>query len=135
MCNHCRTASLACLWVLVLPWLVAAQEARPEKWEYSELRHYDLVVDMVGPDAKKQILWISAEGLVRGFGWEAMAEQLKMPALKKDALKDVKKYDVDAIQRLRILNHLGGQGWEIISYARNEKDGSTLWLFKRRVGK
>jgi len=90
---------------------------------------------MVGPDAKKQILWISAEGLVRGFGWEAMAEQLKMPALKKDALKDVKKYDVDAIQRLRILNHLGGQGWEIISYARNEKDGSTLWLFKRRVGK
>jgi hypothetical protein len=133
--------TLTSAWLLVLlafPWSAFAQAGKSsEKWEYAELRHHERSGATIGPDKvfTSAIEWISGEGFVRGYGWEGMADKLKAPALKQDALKDAKKEEIEAVLRYRVLNHLGDQGWEMISRERIETRGITLWIFKRRVGK
>jgi len=58
--------------------------------------------------------------------WEDLAAKLKAPEAKSGAT-------TVAAHRLRVLNHLGSQGWELISAG----TGSTLspWVFKRKVAK
>lgn len=70
---------------------------------------------------------------MRSLGWEATADAMKAPALKKDALKGAEKYVVDAIQCCRVLNHLGEQGWEMVSPESYREIGCRRWIFKRKV--
>lgn len=124
-------ASLSCLLVVAtLLWSAAAQAGEPvEKWEYGELRNFP------GTNAtRSSVSWLTAEGLVRGYEWEGIADKLKAPALKKDAERDADEWFVGVAQRLRTLNYLGEQGWEMIWQERIGA-GSSLWIFKRRVGK
>jgi hypothetical protein len=133
------TLSAACLLVLLaFPSSAFPLADKPaDKWEYAELRHHERAGTRIGPDKvfTSAIEWINGEGIIRGYGWEGMADKLKAPPLKKDALKNAKKEVIEAVQRYRVLNHLGNQGWEMISHERTEKSGITLWTFKRCVGK
>ena len=133
-----KTITFGCLLVLVSIPAIAQAGKSAQKWEYGELRHHERAGTFVAPNKEvfiPAVEWISGHGFVRGYGWEGMADKLKAPALKKDAIKDAKKDVVEAIQRVRVLNHLGAQGWEMISYERNQQTGMSLWIFKRRIGK
>ena len=57
--------------------------------------------------------------------WEELGDKLKAPAAKKDAK--------DAAQRLRVLNHLGRQGWELVGRDKGDVAAITVWTFKRRL--
>jgi hypothetical protein len=133
----------ACIFFLVaFPCLAFAQAAKPvEKWEYGELHHYERSGSSAGPDKifESSIDWISREGFVRSYGWTAMADKLKAPELKKDVIKhadkDTEKKELEGVHRLRCLNHLGDQGWELVSHERNNDNGESLWVFKRPGGR
>jgi hypothetical protein len=138
MKSFCTTLYPAYVLLLIaLPCSAFAQEGKPaEKWEYGELRHYERAGTSANLDNvfRSAIDWISAEGFVRSYGWPAMADKLKAPELKRDLVKNAEKDELEAIHRLRFLNHLGDQGWELVAHQRNER-GESLWIFKRRVGK
>ncbi len=130
----------ACTLVLCLsPCLTFAQSDKlADKWEYGELHFYENAGSSDNPDHvfRSAVDWISGEGFVRGYGWQGMADKLNAPALKKDLLKITEKgtdkKELEGLHRLRLLNHLGFQGWELASYQRDERFDSH-WIFKRRV--
>ena len=115
----------------------SGQDNPPQvQWEYAELYHHARIGGETGPNTvfMPAVDWISGDGFVRILGWEGMAEKLKAPALKPDAVAGANKVADGAVQRLRVLNHLGRQGWEMISHDQNEGNGNSRWIFKRRVG-
>jgi hypothetical protein len=69
------------------------------------------------------VRWITAAGEVEATSWEELAEKLKLPPARSGVI-------TPAAHRLRVLNHLGGQGWELVS-------GGTAAtsLFKRKITK
>jgi hypothetical protein len=111
-----------------------AEPARKgEKWEYAEL-HYVAPRTTVErgfggkgqpapapvPKAKLKVSWITGEGETEGESWEDLAGKLKV-TLAKDAKP--------AAHKVKVLNHLGNQGWELVS-----SSGNVL-TFKRRAVK
>ena len=129
---------------------------KPPKWEYAELTFRAVPDRPAGVDADgKQVpavpgylsaRWISAAGEVEVKGWEELAAKLKAPELKKGSA---------AYKRIQILNHLGGEGWELTEpqagptsvmrdpgspFGERPRGGGfgastspTTWLLKRRV--
>jgi hypothetical protein len=116
-----------------------------DRWEYAEL-HYSPARAMKGgggrggpgggggfggggnaqpaPAAvltKATVRWITADGETEGEGWDGLAAKLKAPAAGKDAKP--------AAHKVKLLNHLGRDGWELVS-----SDGS-VWTFKRKASK
>jgi hypothetical protein len=69
------------------------------------------------------VRWITAAGEVDATSWEELAEKLKLPPARSGVV-------TPATQRLRVLNHLGAQGWEMV----NGGTASSS-VFKRRVAK
>jgi hypothetical protein len=134
---------------------VAADDKKAEKpeparkgdrWEYAEL-HYSPATRTIkggvrggaggggfggggpgggGPAAavmtKATARWITADGETEGEGWDGLAAKLKAPAAGKDAKP--------AAHKVKLLNHLGREGWELVSTS----DG-TVWTFKRKATK
>lgn len=152
------SAALLLIPVTALPAAPALGD-KPPKWEYAELTFRNLPARPGGVDADGKevpatpasvsIRWISPAGEVEAKGWDELAEKLKAPSLKKGTV---------AYQKIQILNHLGGEGWELMeqqtSGASALLDGpggrrgpgaadtgpgfraasaTGTWLFKRRV--
>lgn len=143
-------AALACL-------AARADEKKPspepgakvgQKWEYAELQ-YSSTVELNGrgrggaganpfagrggrggagggaggagmaAQPKVTARWATAEGETEADSWEALAAKLKAPAAAKGAKV--------AAHRLKLLNHLGSQGWELVS------SNGNLMTFKRKL--
>jgi hypothetical protein len=69
------------------------------------------------------VRWITAAGEVDATSWEELAEKLKLQPAKSGVV-------TPAAHRLRVLNHLGGQGWEMVNGG-----SASSCTFKRRVAK
>jgi hypothetical protein len=136
------------------PWLIlaalipaqfaASAEPEPEpaprpaaRWQYAELRQQQSAV-VIAPDGtrtqgKPAFSWSTSSAKVSADGWDEMAKKLKAPAAK----------DPEANHRLRVMDALGAQGWELVSVeppaaaarAAAGVRGGTMWLFKRRLEK
>jgi hypothetical protein len=87
---------------------------KPPKWEYAELsfRSTPGRPARVDPDglqieavpATMTIRWITNDGEVDAKGWDDLADQLKVKGFKKEGSA--------ALQKIRLLNILGSEGWE-----------------------
>ena len=76
--------------------------------------------------AQTTVTWITADAEVETKGWDELARKLKATPAKKDA--------TDTVRKLRVLNRLGADGWEVVSHRPNESfSGTEVWLFKRKV--
>ncbi|HKB03788.1 MAG TPA: hypothetical protein VKD90_16305 [Gemmataceae bacterium] len=127
---------------------------KPVKYEYAELRVSRTIVaqpGVAGPGAaagprgagampggpggagggfgmqpaatESSIRWATAQEEVVTKEWEEMADKLKAPAPKKQSPLTV--------HRLRVLNALSADGWEMLD--RPLGDGSNTWSFRRVV--
>jgi hypothetical protein len=63
---------------------------------------------------------------VEAVSWEDLEVKLKVPAAKQ-AVSSA------AAHKIRVLNHLGSQGWELVSGGAST--ASSASLFKRKVPK
>jgi hypothetical protein len=110
---------------------------KPGKWEYAEL-HVQRTVNAirilpapgVAPAAPAPvnltIRWATLDEEVTAESWEQLAEKLKAPPAKKDGGPNVHK--------LRVLNRLGADGWEMAEHTGTDGLTSTAnWVFKRRL--
>ena len=76
--------------------------------------------------AQTTVTWITSDGEVEATGWEELGKKLKAPAARKGA--------TDTTRKLRVLNRLGADGWEMVAHRPSEsRSGDEVWLFKRRV--
>ena len=63
---------------------------------------------------------------VEAQGWDDLAAKLKMSGAKKAA--------TPAGRKVQVLNHLGGEGWELVGVTGGTTAaGAAVWTFKRRV--
>ena len=96
----------------------AAQPAAKagEKWEYGSL----------SVASKRRLSWTSASEEVQGEDWAELGAQLKVKFKGGESVTQT---------RIAVLNHLGGQSWELVSHAirSTEKTSSETYTFKRRV--
>jgi hypothetical protein len=76
------------------------------------------------PVARTVVRWVTADGEIDAASWEDLAGKLKAPAAKPGA--------TPLAHKLRVLNHLGSQGWELVSTGTSTTSG---WIFKRRTSK
>jgi hypothetical protein len=109
---------------------------KPVKWEYAELISRSTAgrktVAPAAEDAPPQpalpaVRFVTAEEEIPAANWEELAEKLKAAPAKKGSTVNA--------HRLRVLNHLGAEGWELVSGTGSGPGfgvNSTL-LFKRRV--
>jgi hypothetical protein len=95
-----------------------------EKWEYADLQHRGVFLGGGGQQGWAA-RWITADGIIEGTSWDDLGTKLKAPAAAKDAPTETHK--------LRILTHLGSEGWEMVAQDKGEKGGTTTWTFKRKV--
>jgi hypothetical protein len=133
---------------------------RPPKWEYAELTYRTIPARAAGVDAdgkeipatpaSMSIRWVTGAGEIDAKGWDELAEKLRFTGFKKNGSA--------AFLKIQILNHLGGEGWELMeqqgssSTVLDPRDrgpgglgrdrefprasisvGSSTWLLKRRL--
>jgi hypothetical protein len=115
---------------------------KPVKFEYAELQFRMTVVaraailpapGAVPPAgvagaaaAGPTVRWTTGDDEVIVKSWEELAEKLKVAASKKDGTV--------TMQKLRVLNHLGAEGWEMVEHTGTDgTSGLATWTFKRRV--
>jgi len=67
------------------------------------------------------------DGEIEATSWEDLATKLKAPEGKKDATANTHK--------MRVMNFLGDQGWEMVSCTQTPTTGLGAWTFKRKVTK
>jgi len=116
------------------------QGSPPEKvrWEYAEMYYRFVQAPLDGDHNAPPTLtiqWATGKEELQAASWAAFAEKLKLPGLKKDGSQ--------AFQRMQVLDHLGGEGWELVEVAGSNTNLSTegarfgsnsrTMLFKRRV--
>jgi hypothetical protein len=83
---------------------------------------------MAARAAQTTIRWITADEEVETTGWDALATKMNAPAAKKGA--------TESSHRLRVLNRLGAEGWEMVAHHPSELSaGAETWTFKRKVQK
>jgi hypothetical protein len=145
--NLARTVWLAL--AVVVSVCAGKAEAAPapapaEQWEYAEIsttstrmpaRFGDGPALPGQPDRPPRgtrqtvVRFATAAGEVEAPSWGELAAKLKAPEARSGAAS------VSA-QRLRVLNHLGSQGWELVSGGGGAWSPSTgTMLFKRKVRK
>jgi len=107
------------------------------RWEYAELIYRGTVPQpqaLMGPGGRlgvvvggpppavpqNTVTWITADEEVEAADWKALADKLKAPAKAESGNP--------TLHRLRVLNRLSADGWEIM-----EHTGTTNWTFRRRV--
>jgi len=118
---------------------------KPVKWEYAELQYRAFAMQMqqqggalMGPGGRVGVViggpapaaapvppqnavqWVTADEEIEAADWKALADKLKAPAAKADGSANM--------HRLRVLNRLSADGWEIY-----EHQGTYNWTFRRRV--
>jgi hypothetical protein len=111
---------------------------KPPRWEYAELHVQRSAVIRPLPIAPGgaaanplpaptvTVRWATAEEEVQAESWEQLAEKLKAPAPKKEGTPTVHK--------LRVLNRLGADGWEVVEHTGTDGTvGTATWLLKRRL--
>jgi hypothetical protein len=125
---------------------------KPVKYEYAELRYTRGFVGQMGkgmagmgagggglapgpvaagggggpPQAaavQSSVHWTTAQEDVVTKEWEELADKLEAPSPKKDSPVTVHK--------LRVLNALSAEGWELLDKASG--DGNSTWSFRRQV--
>ena len=134
--------------LLALPSVAAPQLPEKPRWEYAELSYRGGRPGGRGPDEAEvpavapMIRWTTGEGEIEAKGWTELGEKLKAPRFKKDASA--------TLQRIQLLNYLGGEGWEMVGQqgtttaasfaARGDGrgpgpaiTGTGTWTFKRRA--
>ena len=88
---------------------------KPVKWEYAELNIQRGLQRFVTGDEE-----------INARSWEELADKLKAPTPKKEGTPSVHK--------LRVLNRLGADGWELAEHLGTDgTTGMATWTFKRRV--
>jgi hypothetical protein len=115
---------------------------KPPRYEYAELS-YGRVAErpppggMVGvgqggvpaavPTTRTIIKWTTGEEEVEVQEWSELGDKLKAPAPKKESPQSV--------HRLRVLNKLSADGWEMLDRPLGESRAfsGTGWSFRRRV--
>jgi hypothetical protein len=141
-----------------LAWLIpggpAAAQEKPAKYEYAELRFARTfggpggfgggppgafpggpVPGLPGPAgvapggppgfaAHTTVRWTTGEEELTFKDWEELADKLKAPSAKKDSPPTVHK--------LRVLNKLSADGWEVLDRPAADAASGT-WTFRRRV--
>ena len=107
------------------------------RWEYAELhvqRNLNAVRILPAPGAAPAapapvnltLRWSTLDEEVTAESWEQLAEKLKAPASRKDGTPNVHK--------LRVLNRLGADGWEMAEHTGTDgTTGTANWVFKRRL--
>jgi hypothetical protein len=139
-----RKLSVATL-LLVACVVVLAADPSPEpakggdRWEYAELqtsaslaRAMNALGKVAGPGGvpvpggvaakaalRTSVKWATGDDEIDANDWADLATKLKMPAAK----------DGKPATKLRVLNHLGSEGWELVSST------TALMTFKRKVRK
>lgn len=115
---------------------------KPVKWEYAELIMRSTSgrakgfapADGAQPEQPGQpttpaMRWVTSDEEITAKNWEELAEKLKAPAPKKEATA--------ASHKLRVLNQLGADGWEMVGQPPTSTGFSTTtagsWMFKRRA--
>jgi hypothetical protein len=109
---------------------------RPTKWEYAELTwQYTRLLPPkgqaggVGADSVT-VKWITADQTIEAKGWDEIGDKIKVPTIKDEAPA--------AQRKMRMLNRLGSDGWEMVDHRStsnniNNDYGIDHWTFKRRV--
>src|SRR5262245_13140944 len=112
---------------------------KPSKWEYAELNvarttAAGLLIRPVQPGGaaaapapvEVTIRFATGDEEVTAKSWEELAEKLKAAAAKKEGTPTVHK--------LRVLNKLGADGWELAEHTGTDGTAGTAnWVFKRRL--
>lgn len=115
---------------------------KPDTWEYAELvagpRRLMAPPDGGGPVvvAPPNIRWTTGKQEITTAGWSEMSTKLKAPAIDKN--------DSLSLQKIKFLNYLGSERWELVSHhsgnsspnaGRGARPGGEVesWLFKRRA--
>lgn len=107
--------------VAASPWpqpAAADPPARPaDKWEYAAVSEQD------------EVTWSGPGQAVTALNWYELADKLGAPGRKQG--------QVPATVRVLVLNHLGSQGWELVTHAAtpdtDRRRGSNVYTLKRRV--
>lgn len=103
-----------------------------QRWEYAELHFSAATIramrlppganplpgGRVAPGRATPVRWVTAEGETEADSWEALATKLKAPAAARGA--------TPLAHKVKLLNHLGAQGWELVS------GSNTAMIFKRK---
>lgn len=88
-----------------------------DKWEYGTLTK------------QNQPIWVEAGRVAIAKDWTDLAQQLGAPKGEKDG--------GDGAAQVVVLNHLGSNGWELVTHAATQRtdrqSGSSVYTFKRRV--
>src|SRR5262249_49418494 len=123
----------AAAWAVAAPAPVPAEKA-VERWEYAELtynpgRNAGAFAAANAPvPAVPKASWVTGEEEVDAGSWEELGGKLKVA--------EAPKSDNPAVHKVRVLNHLGRQGWEMVSAAQPTSPlGTTVttFVFKRRA--
>jgi hypothetical protein len=134
-----KSLSVALAPILALGVLAARSPAapalgdKPVRYEYAELKYGRAVgiapVQPGGAPAgpRYTVHWVTADEDVEAGGWEDMANKLKAPAPKKDGGSVIQ-------HKLRVLNRLSTDGWELIEHTGTDgATGTANWTFRKRV--
>lgn len=133
-----RFVSTAAILVMAATYSPAAPALgdKPVKYEYAELQSRTTVARIavlpgaVAPAAPAAqptpgIRWTTGDEEITFKTWEELADKLKAPG-KKDATVTQ--------QKLRVLNQLGAEGWEMVEHTGTDgTTGLATWTFKRRL--
>jgi hypothetical protein len=105
---------------------------KPVRWEYAELHSRNNFQGAFGqpgklaPVPQTAVRWITVEEEIEATSWEDLAAKLKARGARKDA--DIQTH------KLRVLNQLGADGWELVGQSSAATSSATgIWTFKRRV--
>ena len=113
---------------------------KPPKWEYAELHQRSTARGFgaakgeneqpqppaAGRTAEPTLRWVTGESEIEAKGWDELATRLKAPVAKKEG--------TPIGRRVQVLNHLGSDGWELVSTTGGTTaTAAAVWTFKRRV--
>jgi hypothetical protein len=107
---------------------------KPARYEYAELKYTTFRAPAVQPGGGPRvgvphvtIKWITADEEIDATEWEDLANKLKAPAAKKDGGSVTQ-------HKLRVLNRLSADGWEIVEHTGTDGTaGIASWVLRRRV--
>jgi hypothetical protein len=104
-------------------------DEKPVRYEFAELRYSRYSTSAPGGPlmTKTDIRWVTAEGEVQADGWAELAGKLNAA--------DGKKEGTAGVHKMRVLNHLSAEGWEVVErpVLEGASAGGSAWQFRRRV--
>jgi len=97
--------------------VLGPEKEKPAKWEYGLLT--------VGGGCH----WNVPDEAVSAKSWRELAEKVKAPVAIEKPNETTRATERIAI--VAVLNHLGKQGWELVSH--NSDNSQETYVFKRRI--